>query len=207
VFPRKNAPDAPTPRGTVFPGPSLYWFSQTVGPGRGLETAIEALSRSRLRPHLYLRGTSAAGYQRVLQDLASAHGVADQLHFLEPVAPDKLERAAACYDIGFVGERPDTKNRAIALTNKFFSYWTSGLPTLVSDIPSHMPFVRKHPEFIRSFADPASLAALLDDWLGDPSQLANARHAAFQAAQEIYSWEKEAVALLSKVSDQCRRDK
>lgn len=199
VFSRKNAPDAHTPRGTASPGPSLYWFSQTIGPGRGLETAIEALSRSRFRPHLYLRGTPAAGYQRVLQDLAAAQGVADRLHFLEPIAPDKLERAAAIYDIGFVGERPDTKNRAIALTNKLFSYWTSSLPTLVSVIPAHLPFVRKHPEFIRPFTDPASLAAILDGWLGDPSQLADARQAAFQAAQDTYNWDREKNEVLKLV--------
>lgn len=200
VFPRKNAPDAPTPRGTAFPGPSLYWFSQTIGPGRGLETAIEALGRSRLGPHLYLRGTPAAGYQKVLQKLAASHNVAGQLHFLEPVVPDMLERAAANYDIGFVGELPDTKNRAIALTNKLFSYWTSGLPTLVSDIPAHMPLARKHHEFIRSFSDPASLVAMLDDWLSEPSQLASARKAAFLAAKDFYNWDREKHGLLKLVN-------
>ena len=36
VFPKSHAPSGATPRGTARPGPSLYWFSQTIGPDRGL---------------------------------------------------------------------------------------------------------------------------------------------------------------------------
>ena len=42
VFPLSRAPASTTPRGTVEPGPSLYWFSQTIGPDRGLEAAVAA---------------------------------------------------------------------------------------------------------------------------------------------------------------------
>ena len=51
VFPLSRAPASTTPRGTAEPGPSLYWFSQTIGPDRGLETAVAAIGRARSRPH------------------------------------------------------------------------------------------------------------------------------------------------------------
>src|SRR5262249_3438816 len=34
VFPRSQGPSASTPAGSAIPGPSLYWFSQTIGPDR-----------------------------------------------------------------------------------------------------------------------------------------------------------------------------
>jgi hypothetical protein len=37
----------------------LYWFSQTIGPGRGLENLIRAIGLSRVRATLTLRGRSA----------------------------------------------------------------------------------------------------------------------------------------------------
>src|SRR5262249_27196879 len=56
VFPRGNAPATATSKGTAKPGPSVYWLSQIIGPGRGLECAVQAVGRARSRPHLYLRG-------------------------------------------------------------------------------------------------------------------------------------------------------
>ena len=74
VFPKANAPAVPTPCGSAKPGPSVYWFSQTIGPGRGLETAVEAIALARSTPHLYLRGSLAAGYGELLSQSISANG-------------------------------------------------------------------------------------------------------------------------------------
>ena len=43
-------------------GLRVYWFSQTFGPGRGLEDAIVALGRTPVRAQLSLRGRPQAGY-------------------------------------------------------------------------------------------------------------------------------------------------
>jgi len=199
VFPKANAPSAPTPRGTASPGPSLYWFSQTIGPGRGLETALDAIAIARTRPHLHLRGTPAVGYRKNLTACAASLGVEKQLHFREPASPTELERLGSAFDIGFVGEIEDTRNRAIALTNKLFSYWMSGLPTIVSDIPAHQPYLKAHPDFVQGFTDAPMLANRLDFLLGDAEGLAAARQSAFAAAASIYNWEHEAVTWLQLV--------
>ena len=44
AFPLGHALPNPTPQGTVRPRPSLYWFSQTIGPDRGLECAVRAIA-------------------------------------------------------------------------------------------------------------------------------------------------------------------
>src|SRR5262249_50160267 len=74
TFPLAHAAPGPTPRGSAQPGPSLYWFSQIIGPERGLECAVRAIGRAATRPHLYLRGTPAAGFAATLLDLAQEAG-------------------------------------------------------------------------------------------------------------------------------------
>ena len=117
-----------------------YWFSQTIGKTRGLENAIRAIAQSQSRPHLYLRGEAAPGYQQTMESLASELGVADRLHFLPPGPPDEMVALAAPYDAGLVGEIGHTFNRRIALTNKQFTYLLAGLPVFMSDVPGHSAF-------------------------------------------------------------------
>ena len=87
VFPRAQAPVAPVPAGTTVPGPSVYWFSQTIGPDRGLETAVAALGQARTRPHLYLRGTLAPGFFEKLRSVAIEVQATDRLHVLSSESP------------------------------------------------------------------------------------------------------------------------
>lgn len=201
VFPKRNAPASPTPRGTVEPGPSLYWFSQTIGPGRGLETAIEAITRAESRPHLYLRGTPTRGYADNLRRLAAKVGTADRLHLLNPAAPDELERLGANYDLGYSGETGFSPNNTKALGNKLFSYLLSGVPSLASDIPAHRRAAADFGPAMNLFpiSDATALATAIDTLLLDPSRLAAARAHAWRLGQDRYNWEMEAPLLLERI--------
>lgn len=201
VFPRGNAPRTPTQQGTSKPGPSLYWFSQTIGPGRGLETAIAAIARAESRPHLYLRGSPAAGYQAQLGALAQRCGVAERLHVLSPAPPDEMERLGAQYDLGYVGELAATRSRQIALTNKLFSYLLSGVPCLASDIASHRALAPELGDAMALFpiGDADALSLALDRLLLDPPRLAAARAHAWRLGQERYCWDVEQRAFLNVV--------
>lgn len=193
VFARSDAPQATSPRGATVPGPSLYWFSQTIGPDRGLEAAVAALVHARSRPHLYLRGTPAAGFAQTLQDLAAAHGVAERLHLLAPEDPGDMVRLAAQFDVGLVAETGHSHNRRIAWTNKQFTYTLAGVPSLMSDIPAHRAFAQDAADFafLYQVDDPHSLAAALDALLLDPTRLSSARSAAFEAGQQRFNWDLE----------------
>src|SRR6202043_4002686 len=92
VFPRAQAASRPAPAGTAEPGPSVYWFSQTIGPDRGLEGAVRAIGRARTRPHLYLRGSPAPGFEGRLREIARKAGAARRLHFLPPESPSEMAR-------------------------------------------------------------------------------------------------------------------
>lgn len=197
VFPKANAPAAPTPCGSAKPGPSIYWFSQTIGPGRGLETAVEAIARAKSAPHLYLRGSAAVGYNEHLRSLATQAGAADRLHFLNPAPPDELERLGALYDLGYSGELTETRNRQIALTNKLFSYLLGGVPSLATDIPAHRQIAPEFGNAITLFpiGDTAALAAAIDSFLLHPQRLASARAHAWHLGQTRFNWERERVLL------------
>lgn len=197
VFPKANAPAAPSPRGSAEPGPSLYWFSQTIGPGRGLETAVEAIARARSRPHLYLRGTPAAGYEAHLRSLAARVNVADRLHFLDPAPPDQLERLGASYDLGYSGEPGFSENNLRALGNKLFSYLLGGVPSLATDIPAHRQLAPEFGEAMTLFpiGDAATLATAMDQLLLEPQRLANARSHAWHLGQTRFNWDVEKTRL------------
>ena len=202
VFPLAHAPEGPTLRGTAIPGPSLYWFSQTIGPDRGLECAVRAIALAESEPHLYLRGFISDAYRQRLVALARAEGVEDRLHLLRPAPPEQMERLAAAYDLGLVGETGATPNHRIALANKLFTYALAGVPAVISDIPAHQRYAESAEESVRLFAtdDPQSLGATIDAlWGGDGSPLAQARWAAFRLGQERLNWEVEQIRLLDAV--------
>lgn len=204
TFSRSLAPSAATFRSgskAPQPGPSVYWFSQTIGPTRGLENAIRAIAKSRSRPHLYLRGEPAPGYRRNLETLASELGVADRLHFLPPGPPDEMLALAAPYDVGLVGEIGHTVNRRIALTNKQFTYLLAGLPVLMSDVPGHSAFAQlaQGAAFLYRAEDPNSLAEAMDALLLDDAFLAAARERALLLGQNEFCWEKDQEVLLETI--------
>lgn len=201
VFPRGHAPPGPSPRGTRTPGPTLYWFSQTIGADRGLELAIEALSVAQSKPYLVLRGTPTHGYEATLLQIANRFGVGNRLHILPPIAPDQLELEGAHFDVGYVGETGETRNRKIALTNKLFSYLTSGLPVIASDVPAHRDIAPHFGDTLTLFqtGNVEALATALDHYLLHPERLKTAREKAWQLGQTTFAWEEEAPRLVACV--------
>ena len=204
VFPLNHAPEGPTPRGTAEPGPSVYWFSQTIGADRGLEGAVRAIALAKSKPHLYLRGFISLEFRQSLELLASSQGVADQLHLLPPALPDEMERLASAYDLGLVAETGQTLNRRIALTNKLFTFALAGVPAVISDISAHSNYAQHAGNSVRLFRadDAASLAASIDSLLlGDGQALKQARFAAFQLGQEQLNWQVEQAVFFQRVAD------
>lgn len=203
MFPLAQAPAGPTPCGSVQPGPTVYWFSQTIGPDRGLECAIQALALARCRPHLHLRGFISSSYRDQLLTMARQLGVEQLLHLHPPAPPEQMEQLAAAYDVGLVAETGFTQNRRIALTNKLFTYALAGIPSLLSDIPAHRAVMVEAGDAAQLFnqADPASLAAALDGWLAvPPAVLSGVRAAAYRLGQETWNWEREQTKLLERVA-------
>src|SRR5205823_6608835 len=122
---------------------SLYWFSQTVGPGRGLEPFIEAMGKVRAQVKLSIRGSDFLGYSARLKAIATEAGVADRVHFLPSAPPNEMARLAAQHDVGLASELTVPPNHAIALSNKIFIYLLAGIPILLSDTPAQRELARE----------------------------------------------------------------
>lgn len=202
VFPSCQAPAAPTARGSAAPGPSLYWFSQTIGPNRGLECAVRAIGLSAHRPHLYLRGTPAAGYVVQLIRLAGEANAQGHVHFLPPAEPERMEILAADHDLGLCGEPGHTRNNRFALANKLFSFLLAGLPPLMSATPAQQRLAGEAglADLVYPIDDAPALAALIDRLLGAPDQLSALREQVWRLGQEQYNWEREGELVKSLVA-------
>lgn len=201
TFPISHAPIKTTAKGVIHPGPSLYWFSQTIGPHRGLECAVRAIGLASSRPHLYLRGTLAAGYEQQLKSLATEAGADNRVHILPPAEPERMEALAAPYDLGLCGEIGHSRSRLLALTNKLFSFILAGLPPLLSNTPAQSAFAAEAglQDLLYPMDDSSALAKLIDSFLDNQARLAAMRAYAHRLGQERYNWERERTSIIEAV--------
>lgn len=110
----------------------LYWFSQTIGPHRGLETAIAALALLPPQVELHLRGQISASDRRALLAPAERAGTAARIHVLAPTSPATLIDASRDHAIGLALEVPYNRNRDLTVTNKFYQYLQAGLAIIAT---------------------------------------------------------------------------
>src|SRR5205807_1516078 len=103
------------------PAVRLHWFSQTIGPGRGIEESIEACGMLADEPvELHLRGRVSASFVATLESLASEHRVKIKLH--PQIQHDDLIRSLAQFDVGLALEREENVGAALTVSNKIGSY-------------------------------------------------------------------------------------
>jgi glycosyltransferase involved in cell wall biosynthesis len=179
-----------------------YWFSQTIGLDRGLQSFIQAMARTRTRVTLDVRGGNRWGHGERLVALAHELGIGDRVNLLPMASPEEMVRLAASYDIGLSLETDVSENRRLCLTNKIFTYLLAGVPVLLSDTPAQRALASDlgAAQRLVSLADPAAMAATLDDLAGSPVARAEASASAWRLGRERYNWEVEKAALLGSVA-------
>lgn len=185
-------------------GLSLYWFGQTIGGGRGLETVVHAMGQARITGELHLRGKPIHAYLRDLQLLAAK--IAPNLSVIvhEPAPPDTMIDLCRAYDVGLATEPGCNTNNELALSNKALTYVLAGLPVLITNTSGQYAFAQDLGEGAIVFkpGDASTLAAGLKRWSEDKSLLARAKTAAWEAARRRWHWEhqEERGALLRAVA-------
>ena len=171
----------------------VYWFSQTIGPGRGLEDAILALGRSGVAAHLALRGRPQGGYIETLTKLAALHAPQLELAHLDPAPPDAMVDCARGYDVGLALEQMTPRNRQLCLTNKAFTYMLAGMAVAFTDTPGQHALGADlgRAAVLVPPADVDALAAAFARWAGDPAELDCAKRTAWNAASRRWHWEHD----------------
>ncbi len=189
----------PSPDSPLLP-PSFLWFSQTTGPGRGLELFLAAWSRTTHPSRVVLLGEARSGYrQRLLDTLPESFRA--RVTFLPLVPPDQLPALIARHDIGLALEKDFIVNRDLTITNKILQYLNAGLAIVASNTRGQREVLAHAPEagLLVSLHETTALTTQLDALLADPDLLARRRLAARQLAEQRYCWEKEAPRLLALV--------
>ncbi len=189
-------------------GVSLYWYSQTIGPDRGLEMVVRAMGQLQNRVDdvppltLSLRGGWADGYESHLRMLAQAVGLEDmQIRHLARTPPDQLIERASQHDIGLALEQAKSRNRDLCITNKIFAYLLAGLPVVATNTQGQQ-FVHQHvPNAVRlcSIGNVDEMANQLLQWVRDVKSRKRAVEAARRVAENRYNWDVEEEKLLSTV--------
>ncbi len=181
----------------------LYWFSQTIGPGRGLEDAIRAMGLAGIPGQIHVRGRVIAPYLDSLRRLGGEVAPALGITHHEPAPPDSMVDLCAPYDAGLALEQPLVLNHDLALSNKVLTYILAGLPVVLTATTGQQAVAADLGEGALVYApgDVGALAAGLRRWANDTAALTRARRASWEAARRRWHWGhvKERGALIAAV--------
>ncbi len=170
--------------------PSLHWFSQTIGPGRGLEMLCDALSRISSPFELHLRGRCKADYAAALRPRLRPEQ-REQLVVHTTVPNGKLLSRIAEHDIGLALEQCHCPSRDLTVSNKLFQYLQGGLALIATQTQGQAEAVAA--ARCGRLVPPDDTAALTDaiaGLLNDREKRRREQRAALAAAQHTFCWER-----------------
>ena len=189
LLPAEPPPTEPGPRGL-----RVAWFGQTLGPGRGLEQAVDLLGRTGGPVVLDLRGRALEDFWVELEQRAAA--VAPELVLVRrpPCPPDELIPALVGNDVGLALEPGEPLNNRLLLSNKALTYPLAGLAVAITTTPGQRDFAADLGEgaVTGGPGDTEALAQGLASWQKNRKKLARARQAAWEAARRRWHFEHEA---------------
>ena len=180
----------------------LFWFSQTIGPGRGLELVVQAIGQSGVKCELHLLGKPVDGYKQSLSQLAQDAGIANyNLYFYEPVKASQIFSIASQFDIGLASETGSCLNRDISLTNKIFTYIQCGLAVAASNTRAQSSLLEQYPQTGGVYKNAADLSAMLNKYHKNRELLHQTKTAAWQTGQTELNWEMESKKFLKVIEN------
>lgn len=180
--------------------PTIHWYSQTLGEGRGLEDLMAALPLLRTELEVHLRGQPTKGFEPWLRNRVPETW--RERVVVHPLVPNsKLLSRIGEHDIGFAGEMKYCRNKDLTASNKMLHYLLAGLAVVASDTAGQMEIARQAPGAVTIYpsGDARALAARLDDLLASGDRLRGAQAAALAAAESTFNWELQKVRLVGAV--------
>lgn len=180
---------------------SIHWYSQTIGPGRGLEDLFGALPALRYETEIHLRGRPVRGFDAWLSSCVPAR-FRDRVFVHGLVSNESLLSRIQEHDIGFAGEMQYCRSRDLTVTNKILEYLLAGLAVVASDTAGQREVALQAQGAVLLYpsGDCNSLAESLNALLGSPERLRIAKAAALRAAQNTFCWERQEEVLLKAVT-------
>jgi glycosyltransferase involved in cell wall biosynthesis len=178
--------------------PSLHWFSQTIGRGRGLEILFKALPHLQMEVEVHLRGECDEDCRRWIESMISVDRAKYRIFIHATVPNDELLSRIAEHDIGLALEYTDVPSRNLSVTNKLFQYLQAGLAVIATDTAGQREVMQKCPAAGQLIPadNPMALASALNELISRSGALAAAKAASIAAAENEFCWEKQSSILL-----------
>jgi len=189
----------PLPRASA-PEVRIVWFSQTIGPGRGLEEFLDAWTLTSSPSRIRLLGTVAADYRGGLLDRVPAER-REYLEFISPLDPAEVPDFVAQHDLGLALEPVQPASRNLTITIKLLQYLNAGVGVLATNTAGQKEALERAPGagILIETAKPESLARLLDELFANRTRVVEMGISARWAAENTYCWEREAPQLVQAV--------
>ena len=149
--------------------PSFFWFSQTIGPGRGIEEFLAAWVLTRGASQACLLGDISDSFRAGLTSLVPEER-RQWIKFLPLTSPRELEVVIASQDLGLALEPNTPESRYLTVTNKIFQYLNAGLAVIASPTAGQLEVMSSVPEsgLVVDLGNPRIVAEQLDSLLSNP---------------------------------------
>lgn len=182
--------------------PSIHWYSQTLGHGRGLEDLFAALPHVKYKAEIHLRGRPEPGFDDWVARQAPPEWLS-RIFIHNLVSNNELLSRIAEHDIGFAGEMKFCRSRDLTVTNKILHYLLGGLAVVASDTTGQREIMEQAKDAVLIYpsGNPHVLAERLNSLLTSPEKLGIAKAAALRAAEQTFCWERQIPTLLRTVEN------
>lgn len=180
---------------------SFYWFSQTIGPGRGLELLAQALPSIRGDWQLHLRGSLDA-YRSWFESTFSPE-MRERIHCHEPVTNDELTALTGAHDVGLALEIPYCDNKQLTASNKIHEYLRAGLAVIATGTRGQEEVMEASPGagVVVGAGNAEALAAAMQRMLDEPTYLRSCQEHAAEAGRTVWDWARHEPVLLRALAD------
>jgi glycosyltransferase involved in cell wall biosynthesis len=167
---------------------SFYWFSQTIGPARGLEALAAALPLLRGDWVLHLRG--ALGVHAGWFDAQFPPELRARIHVLAPVSNAELPARSRAHDVGLALELPYCDNKQLTASNKIHEYLRVGLAVIATATEGQAEVMRASPGAgqLVPAGDAPALAAAMQRMIDAPELLRETKRQSALAGARTWDW-------------------
>jgi glycosyltransferase involved in cell wall biosynthesis len=176
----------------------LFWFSQTIGTGRGIEDILAALALQANSFELHLLGDASDEIQVLFS--AKISSTISKVFFHKPIPSDDIIAFAAQFDIGIASEKSTPLNRDICLTNKLFTYIQAGLTVIASNTRAQTALMQQNGVAGELYDDTEALLNTLLFYKNNPEVLQQHKTHNYQLGQTTLNWDTDRVRFLSIVN-------
>lgn len=180
----------------------FYWYSQVIGPNRGIELLLDAASRIDSPFEIHLRGkVYSDDYLNALKLRYGKPGLWERIIVHDPILSAELIRDGNQFDVGLALEPNSSVNNNLAVANKVFSYLMSRLFIIGTDTYGQREMFGHFPDAVRicSTNDPEELANAMRYCLSGATPVLEGKMAAGRAVEQRFNWEQESVRLREEV--------